>query len=143
MAKNARLSASVGSHTEKGTLVTQKMQDAANADAAGIVQIREDNTRAVAEAIPAAIARALEKCGLVAEGYAKAACPVDTGRLRNSITYEVRPGEGEVYVGTNVEYAPYVEDGTRHRDGVRFLRKAAEEHGAEYRRILESELRGA
>ena len=35
---------------------------------------------------------------------------VDTGRLRSSITHEVKPGEGRV--GTNVEYAQFVEYGT-------------------------------
>ena len=34
-----------------------------------------------------AAARALEKAGLTAENYAKLACPVDTGRLRNSISH--------------------------------------------------------
>ena len=37
------------------------------------------------EAIPVA----LESCGLAAERHAKFLCPVDTGRLRNSITYAV------------------------------------------------------
>lgn len=143
MARGSGLTAGVGGHTAKGTLVTQKVVDAAAADAAGIVEIRENNAREVAEAIPEAIGRALEACGMLAEGYAKAKCPVDTGRLRNSITHEVAAGEGAVYVGTNVEYAPYVELGTRRHSAQPFLKPAAEEHGAEYRRILESELRGA
>lgn len=107
------------------------------------VQVTQNNTRAAAEAIGSALGVALEKCGLVAEGYAKARCPVDTGRLRNSITHEVAAGEHAVYVGTNVEYGPYVELGTRNHAAQPFLRPAAEEHGAEYRRILEGELRGA
>lgn len=37
---------------------------------------------------------------------------VDTGRLKNSITHEVVPEESMVEVGTNVEYAVYVEYGT-------------------------------
>lgn len=40
------------------------------------------------------------------------ATPVDTGRLRSSITYELM-GENSSRVGTNVEYAPFVEFGTR------------------------------
>lgn len=46
----------------------------------------------------------------VIEGNAKSRCPVDTGRLRNSITYKVEGLEGAV--GTNVVYAPYMEVGT-------------------------------
>lgn len=57
-----------------------------------------------------AIEKALEIIGLTAERYAKELCAVDTGRLRNSISHQV---DGEtVYVGTNVEYAPYLEFGT-------------------------------
>lgn len=37
---------------------------------------------------------------------------VDTGRLKNSLTHEVVPDEAMVEIGTNVEYAIYVEYGT-------------------------------
>jgi len=43
---------------------------------------------------------------------AKYLCPVDTGRLRASIHYK-QVGRLHYLVGTNVEYAPYVEFGTR------------------------------
>ena len=49
---------------------------------------------------------ALTAIGATAETYAKKATPVDTGRLRNSISHTV---DGEaVYIGTNVEYAAFV-----------------------------------
>ena len=44
--------------------------------------------------------RALERCGLQAEGYAKDLCQVDTGALRNSINHKVDPGEPAAYVGS-------------------------------------------
>ena len=56
------------------------------------------------------ISKALNKACLVVENEAKRLCPVDTGDLRNSITHEVDDGVG--IVGTNKEYAPYVEYGT-------------------------------
>lgn len=71
-----------------------------------------DNSAQVIAALREATERALEKCGLVAEGYAKKATPVDTGNLRNSISHRV--SENEVVIGTNVEYAAYVELGTGH-----------------------------
>ena len=71
-----------------------------------------DNTGEILEAVQRASIIALESCGLTAEGYAKKLCPVDTGRLRNSITHIVDESELSVTVGTNVEYAPYVELGT-------------------------------
>ena len=48
-------------------------------------------------------------CGKIAESNCKELCPVDTGRLRNSITYEVSEDGKSVIVGTNVKYATYVE----------------------------------
>ena len=58
--------------------------------------------------------RALEVCGIKAEEYAKDLCPVDTGNLRNSITHaeHAEAGGGEMFVGTDVNYAVYQEMGT-------------------------------
>lgn len=105
------------------------------------VTVVEDNTDEFRDGLDAAIERALEKVGLVAEGYAKRLCPVDTGRLRNSITHVIDAGEQAVYVGTNVEYAPYVELGTARQKAQPYLRPAAQDHVGEYRRIIEGELR--
>lgn len=69
-----------------------------------------DNSKMVIDSINARLRVALEGVGLAAEGYAKNLCPVDTGVLRNSIAHTVQ--DNSVYVGTNVEYAPYVEFGT-------------------------------
>lgn len=113
----------------------------AASDASGLVEIREDNARQIADAIDQALAKALEEVGLVAEGYAKNACPVDTGRLRNSITHQVRPSEKSVYIGTNVEYAPYVELGTSRMKPQPFLRPAAADHEGTYKKIFESNLK--
>lgn len=107
-------------------------------DAAALVEIRENNAAQVEEAMDQAIAKALTMIGLKAEGNAKKACPVDTGRLRNSITNAVDVQEKAVYIGTNVEHAPYVELGTRRQDPHPYLRPAASEHGEEYRAILKS-----
>lgn len=111
-------------------------------DISGLVEVREDNREAIAEAIDQALATALEAVGLVAEGYAKRACPVDTGRLRNSITHLVVPDENSVYIGTNVEYAPYVELGTRHQKPQPYLKPAAEDHESTYRSIFRKHLGG-
>ena len=111
-------------------------------DISGLVEVREDNREAIADAIDQALATALEAVGLVAEGYAKRACPVDTGRLRNSITHLVVPDEDSVYIGTNVEYAPDVELGTVHQDAQPFLKPAAEDHKGTYSKLFERYLRG-
>lgn len=106
------------------------------------VSVRRDDTDQVIGGIDSAIGVALEKIGLLAEGYAEARCPVDTGNLRASITHEVDAGDNAVYIGTNVEYAPYVELGTSRQKAQPFLRPAASEHGAQYRQVLEKALGG-
>lgn len=69
-----------------------------------------DNTAEFFKALEHANARALEIIGGKMESYAKALCPVDTGALRNSITHAAH--DGAMLVGSNMEYAPYVELGT-------------------------------
>lgn len=127
----------------------------------------EDHSAEVLKALDAAVGRALEKCGLVAEGHAKKLCPVDTGNLRNSITHTVADnGERAAYVGTNSEYAVYVECGTgiyypggrqtpwTYQDengdwhlthGQRakpYIKPAVADHVDQYKKIIESELKG-
>lgn len=68
----------------------------------------QDHSAEVSAEIKAALLRGLEKVGLVAEGYAKKLCPVDTGNLRNSITHMIDEGGDAVYIGTNSEYGAYV-----------------------------------
>lgn len=60
------------------------------------------------------VVRDLMRRGQAVENRAKMLCPVDTGRLRASITHELRQEEGlpVVRVGTNVNYAVFVHEGT-------------------------------
>lgn len=124
-----------------------------------------DNSGLAREALEAACLRALEKCGLTADGYAKLLCPVDTGNLRNSITHQVQPTELACYIGTNSEYGAYVELGTgKYYPGGRptpwvyqdaqgnwhlthgqraqpYLKPAVADHAAQYLDIIEGELK--
>ena len=101
----------------------------------------KDNTKEVLSALDKAIERGLEAIGLTAEGHAKKNTPVDTGRLRNSISHAVE--DKAAYIGTNVEYAPYVELGARGRQGKHMLQRAATEHTAEYKKLLEDSMKNA
>lgn len=124
----------------------------------------QDHSTEVSAEIKAALLRGLEKCGLVAEGYAKRLCPVDTGNLRNSITHVVDEQEPAAIIGSNNEYAAYVCLGTgKYADGGRptpwvykdakgqfhwtagnkaqpFLKPAVSDHAEQYRDILKKEL---
>ena len=101
----------------------------------------KDNTDEVLAALKSAKKRGLEAIGMAAEGHAKKETPVDTGRLRNSISHAT--DDEAAYIGTNVEYAPYVELGARGRPGVHMLKRAATEHTDEYKRIMEDALKNA
>ena len=65
-----------------------------------------DNSQRILSAMEKGIKNGLEAIGLTAETYAKKETPVDTGRLRNSISHET--DKEAVYIGTNVEYAAFV-----------------------------------
>ncbi len=128
-----------------------------------------DNREEIMAAMEAGVLRALEKCGLTAENYAKLNLTenksVDTGNLRGSITHRTAAGENAVYIGTNNEYAAYVELGTgKYVPGGRqeawtyqdakgnwhithgqrakpYLKPAVADHAETYRKIIEDELK--
>lgn len=101
---------------------------------------------------------ALKAVGSTAVNYAKQDCPVDTGRLRNSLTYATEESQGgqnqsggqaadssdyalhgkpkqrTVVIGTNVEYAP-VQENIHH-----YLRDAAGNHNEEYKNLIKDVL---
>lgn len=98
----------------------------------------ESNADYFKNALPEQKAQALEAIGLTAEGYAKAECPVDTGRLRNSISHA--RDDDAAYIGTNVEYASFVELGTSWMEPCPYLRPAVTEHSDEYKEIVKAAL---
>ena len=173
---------------------------------AGKIEYR-DNSEEVLNLLQKAIHRGLEAVGQTAEKHAKKniteAGAVDTGRLRNSITYviagyqthvqsyrrdnmsggttvkhtrttysdEKMDGEKDsaVYIGTNVDYGKWVElgtgiyasDGNGRKDPwayedekgevhwtrgikpVHYLKRAAEEHRNEYKKLMKDSLENA
>ena len=100
-----------------------------------------NNTDIILEEFREQIDVALETIGLVAEGYAKRLCPVDTGRLRNSITHTT--DDEAAYIGTNVEYAVYVEMGTVNTPAQPYLKPAVTDHVNEYQRVVQNALKGS
>lgn len=99
-----------------------------------------DNSDLFKNALDEQIEQALIAIGMTAETYAKRDCPVDTGRLRNSITHEVRMDEKSAYIGSNVEYAAFVEMGTTRMKARPYLRPAATNHTEEYKNLVKQAL---
>lgn len=104
----------------------------------------EDNSGAFLQELAKRRKEILDLLGDMATNYAKEDCPVDTGKLRDSITHTTDEQQGAVYVGTDVEYAPFVEymDNRQHTNGkAHFLRNAVSQHQAEYEEIIKRELK--
>lgn len=89
--------------------------------------------------------RAVFKAATIISQYAADDCAnelenpprrVDTGRLKNSIKGEVENND-TVVVGTNVEYAIYVHEGTQKMAANRFLRNGIVNNIDEYKEIVE------
>lgn len=85
----------------------------------------------LARVIDRHLEEAMETWALLVEGTAKKLCPVDSGNLWSSISSAVRV-EGKsllkAYIGSNVEYAPFVELGTRYQEAQPYLAPAIEAH---------------
>lgn len=136
-----------------------------------------DNTDIFKNAMDEQVEQVLMALGIAAEGFAKDLCPWDTGRLRNSITHALdggpaaisqyeddngenpgyyhgemakEPGSGKraVYIGTNVEYAPYVEKGHHTKTGTYvapkpYLKPAIQDNTDKFKEIIENYLHSA
>ena len=77
----------------------------------------------------------LEAASLIVEADATLRAPVDTGNLRSSITHRVVSDE-EAHIGTNVEYAPYVEQGTSKMAAQPFLRPALDNNKSRIEKMI-------
>ena len=105
----------------------------------------KDNSQQVLSALEKGKRNALTAIGSSAETHTKdnitADDLIDTGRLRNSISYAV---DGEAaYIGTNVEYAPYLELGTKKIAAHHYLKRAATEHKDEYKNLTAQAIQSA
>ena len=129
----------------------------------------KDNTQEILSALEKAKKRGLKAIGMAAERHAKKDpnMPVDTGRARNSITWATKEREGEVvnykddngvayseqigqgaekdavYIGSNVEYFPEIELGSRTISARHVLQRAATEHTDEYKKLLQESFENA
>lgn len=106
----------------------------------------EDHTGEYKNAMAEAVHDALEAVGGHLQGEASDELEnsprrVDTARLKNSIAFNV---DGDtVRVGTNVEYAIYVHEGTRRMTPNRFLRNAVERNEDQIASIIERTIKDA
>ena len=112
------------------------------------------NKDEILEALGEQLGQALVAVGMAAESNAKWEVTkavydtpesksgyVRTGRLRNSISWAVDPeGMRDVYIGSNVHYAPYVELGTSKMAARPFLKPAAQNYTSQYMELIREAL---
>jgi len=98
------------------------------------VQMIREHKRDYPEILKAVTPEFLERAGVTVQRDAKRLCPYITGNLMGSInrqnfgTYEE--------VGTNVEYAEFVEYGVRGRAGKPYLRPAIDQNRKKLTQLL-------
>lgn len=95
----------------------------------------KDNSKAFAKALDHSIEKAVAASALHMQSQIVIRTPVKTGRLRSSITskakllnsseLDVPIEDREAVVGTNIEYAPYVEYGTKYQRAQPYIRSGA------------------
>ena len=90
--------------------------------------------RQAIKAVEDASRAALSSAALVVLGDAILRCPVDTGNLRSSLTWEIE--RDAALVGTNVEYAPAVEIGTSQQEAQPYLKLALDDNLAAIDRVV-------
>lgn len=108
-----------------------------------------DNLDEVLKGLNNAIEKGLVDIGAKAQSYAKDLTPVRTGILRDSIGVEVKPNEKAAYIGTMIDkfpeepYGKHVELGSPTVKAHHMLQRAATEHTAEYKKIMEDSMKNA
>lgn len=114
----------------------------------------------VQQQINVASERALTRIAIDVDRTAKENCPVDTGRLRASISYsvdgkagagfeiketseeidhQIKSGEGSAIVGTNVVYAKAIEYGHSKKAPSGYLRNALDQNKGNIKDIIKQE----
>jgi HK97 gp10 family phage protein len=85
---------------------------------------------------------AIKKVSAIVEAEAKLRTPVLTGTLKRSITHQTESNENESRgrVGTNVQYAVWVEKGSTTTPAQPFLVPAIEENIDQLREVVRKEL---
>lgn len=91
------------------------MADAVGIEVKGLKETQRKVEQVVRDLHGAPMLNAMRDATLLVQRDARKLAPVDTGRLRASITPQVRTRGNnlEGVVGSNVKYAPYMELGTR------------------------------
>lgn len=90
------------------------------------VSVTFDRFPEIAAALPDRTRAVVRKASFDVEGQAKNRAPVDTGALKNSISTEFEDNGLTGIIAPHVEYATFVEFGTRRMSAQPYMTPAAE-----------------
>lgn len=88
------------------------------------------------------IIKSLEIIGLLLVDRASLLSPVDTGRLRQSISHKLKPLKYAVQFGTDVFYGLFVEKGTYKQKAQPFIKPALIKNIMEFEHVIEKVFKG-
>jgi HK97 gp10 family phage protein len=111
----------------------------------GLRELQRKFERITRELSKNPVMQAIAKATLLVQRDAKKNAPVDTGRLRASIMPDIVTRDTIVQglVGSNVEYAPYQEFGTRRGvPAVRYLQRALNDNARRIAQLLRTTIAG-
>lgn len=90
------------------------------------VTVTFDKFRKIAAALPGQTRAVVRKASFDVEGQAKNRVPVDTGALKNSISTEFEDNGLTGIIAPHMEYATFVEFGTKRMSAQPYMTPAAE-----------------
>jgi HK97 gp10 family phage protein len=105
------------------------------------VIVQQNRLPTIARELRPRVAAAVRTAAMNIQANAQTTVPVDTGRLKNSIAAR-QISEMEWVVGTSVDYALYVEMGTRRTPARPYLRPAAVREAPALRQAVTSIIKG-
>ena len=112
------------------------------AEVKGLKKLQREMEKLIKDLSGNPILQAIAKATLLVQRTAKKTgyVPVDTGRLRASITPDIVRRDTVIrgIVGSNVSYAPFQEFGTRFMKGKRYLQRALNDNTDRIRRLIDA-----
>ena len=110
----------------------------------GLKELQRNMERIVKDLAGNPMMKAIAKAVLLVQRSAKKNAPVDTSRLRASITPDIVTRDTVIrgVVGSNVSYAPFQEFGTRFMKGKRYLQRALNENASRIAQLINNAVAG-
>jgi HK97 gp10 family phage protein len=132
--------------TVKGKTISKSGKEFNQAEVNRQAKALAENFAMIGDQLMDVIMTGVKKAGILVQGRAKKATPVDTGLLRNSLSERTQRVDDVTVlgqIGTNVEYAPNVEFGTSKQRAQPYLGPTLQESKTDVVRIVQKAMKEA